>query len=114
MRIDSYTFGSISIDGIVYRNDIKIIDNSVVPNWWRKSGHNVVFEDVGDILAAGPDVVIFGNGDPGQMRPDPSLADHMAEKSIEVISLPTAQAVEEFNRRVAENKKIAAGFHLTC
>ncbi|MGM0453468.1 MAG: Mth938-like domain-containing protein [Thermodesulfobacteriota bacterium] len=114
MQIESYSFGSISIDGTIYRKDIKIIDNSVMPDWWRKSGHNVVFEDVADILAAGPDVVIFGKGDPGQMRPDPALVNQMAEKGIEVVSLPTARAAEEFNRRVKENQKVAAGFHLTC
>ena len=114
MRIDSYSFGSIAVDGTIYREDIQIIDNSVRPNWYRKSGHNVGFEDVADILAAGPDVVIFGKGDPGQMRPDPALVNHMTEKGIEVVSLPTERAAEEFNRRVKENKKIAAGFHLTC
>lgn len=114
MRIEHYTFGSISIDGTTYRQDIKIVNNTVIPEWWRKSGHSVAIEDVEDILAAAPEVVVFGKGDPGQMQPDPDLVSHMEKKGIEVISLPSARAAEAFNRLVEENKSLAAGFHLTC
>ncbi len=114
MIIDGYTFGRISIDGIEYDRDLKIIDRRIFPNWWRKSGHRVEPDDISDILAEKPDIVIIGKGSPGRMMPAPSLPRLLEEQGIQFIALPTAQAVSEFNRLLATGGKIAAGFHLTC
>lgn len=114
MRIEDYRFGSIRINGKTYKNDIKIINNSVKPEWWRKNGHLVTRGDLADILEAGPEVVIIGKGSPGQMKLEPQLAKELGEKGIELIAKPTSEAVNEFNRLLGENRNIAAGFHLTC
>ncbi|MFO7686574.1 MAG: hypothetical protein R6V60_10795 [Desulfobacterales bacterium] len=34
----------------MYLNDIKIVGNAVIPEWWRKSGHTVSPEDVSDLI----------------------------------------------------------------
>lgn len=114
MRIDSYTFGRISVDGKVYTRDLKIIVKTIIPEWWRRAGHTVSLEDVGDILAAEPGIVVFGTGDPGRMVPDHELAKRFADKGIEMIALPTTEAINVFNRLIADRKDLAAGFHLTC
>ena len=114
MRIDSYTFGRISVDGKVYTRDLKIIGNTIIPEWWRRAGHTVSLEDVRDIVAAEPGIVVFGTGDSGRMVPDHELSSCFADKRIEMIALPTAEAVNVFNRLVADRKDLAAGFHLTC
>lgn len=114
MRIESYRFGSIRIDGQTYTNDIKIVNNSVKPDWKRKNGHIVLAGDIEDILEAGPEIMVIGKGSPGQMAPDRKLAEELERKGIRMISKPTAEAAEEFNALQKENRKIAAGFHLTC
>lgn len=114
MRIERYSFGRISIDGKTYQQDIKIVGNRVIPDWWRKSGHRVAIEDIEDILAVHPEIVVFGKGDPGRMDLEPEVAERLREDGIELIELPTARAAEEFNRLVEENRHVAAGFHLTC
>ncbi|MGD8628620.1 MAG: MTH938/NDUFAF3 family protein, partial [bacterium] len=68
MKIEAYRFGSISIDGTAYESDLKIIEGRVVPGWWRKEGHNLLLVDIEDILEAGPEVLIVGQGDPGLMK----------------------------------------------
>jgi len=74
----------------------------------------VTVADIEDILRAEPDVVLFGQGDPGRMMPVADLIEHLAKSGIEPLILPTAAAAEAFNRLVETNRKVAAGFHLTC
>ena len=114
MEIQRYSFGNIVINGIHYTDDIKIIGKKVVPDWWRKSGHRVEPEDISDILAAEPDIIILGKGQPGQMAPTRALVDLLKERNIELIEKPTKEAVATFNKLHQNGKNIAAGFHLTC
>ncbi len=49
--IEEYHFGKIKINGITYRNDIRISSSGrILPEWWRKKGHQVEIEDLEDIL----------------------------------------------------------------
>lgn len=114
MRIEDYRFGSMRIDGTTYRQDLKIINNEVKPDWRRKSGHTVTIEDLSDITGAEPEILVLGQGSPGQMKPDPQVEKELEKKGIQLIIKPTEEAAKEFNRLGREGKKIAAGFHLTC
>ncbi|MFW5909127.1 MAG: Mth938-like domain-containing protein [Desulfosalsimonas sp.] len=114
LRIEDYNFGRIRIDGTTYKNDIKIVNNSVKPDWWRKNGHLVTHEDLSDILESKPEIVIIGKGSPGMMTTDQKLDKELKKKGISLIVKPTQEAVKEFNRLQEENRNVAAGFHLTC
>ncbi len=48
--IEDYGFGSMTVMGQRHRNDLKIIDNEIVSNWWRREGHALYVEDIDDIL----------------------------------------------------------------
>ena len=102
------------IDGVAYTNDLKIIRNTVVPDWWRKRGHSVDVDDVHDILNYHPDILIIGKGDPGLMTTSPALQKVLAQKSIELIEDKTTGAIQIFNQMLKEGKRIAAGFHVAC
>lgn len=112
--IDSYQFGSMTIEGKKYQNDLKIIDGQVVSNWWRKEGHSVEEADVDDILSAKPDTFVVGMGDPGRMQVTGSLRSALADAGISLIEEPTASALQTFNRLKKQGKDVAAAFHLTC
>lgn len=112
--IEAYSFGSIAVDGRVYTRDIQMIENTVIPDWRRKSGHRVEVEDIADLLKAQPGILVIGKGDPGRMEVGPGLKAFLTEKKIELIEVPTAKAVQIFNRLTKEKRKAAAGFHLTC
>ncbi|MFW6081550.1 MAG: Mth938-like domain-containing protein [Desulfosalsimonas sp.] len=114
MRIENYRFGSMRIDGITYSRDLKIINNEVKPDWRRKNGHVVTRDDVADILEAEPEILVLGKGSPGQMKPEPQLESELEKKGIKLIARPTEEAAYEFNRLLQDDRKIAAGFHLTC
>lgn len=112
--IENYSFGKIVIDGLIYRDDIKIVQGHVVPDWWRRKGHEVNREDIADILTAGPDILVIGKGDPGFMRVAPGLKEHLKDNDIRLIEETTRQAVKIFEQMYRDGRKVAAGFHLTC
>ena len=112
--IENYSFGRIVVNGTAYTNDIKIIDAAVIPEWWRKSGHTVCPEDVADLLASRPDIVVIGKGKPGNMRTDEEVKRLFEENGITLVEEKTSQAVQTFNRLQKEGRRVCAGFHLTC
>ena len=114
MQIQSYQFGHIDIDGKAYRNDVKLIGNRVVSEWWRSQGHYVELKDVKDMMAADAEVCIFGTGAYGSMRISPAVEARFEDHGVQVITAKTSPACDLYNRLVKEGKKVIAGFHLTC
>ncbi|MGD2030754.1 MAG: MTH938/NDUFAF3 family protein [Desulfobacterales bacterium] len=112
--IEQYSFGNIVINGVSYRNDVKIIQGKVVPEWWRKRGHFVDVDDIQDILKSKPDILVLGKGSPGQMKSTEALRKFLKKKSIELIEEKSSKAFKTFNRLFNEGKNVSAGFHLTC
>jgi len=113
MHIDSYEFGRIVVDGRSFSQDIILLPDGIQDSWWRLEGHRLQLPDVVQALAAKPEVLIVGTGQPGKMRVDPDLAAYLKENRIELIEVPTAQACQTFNA-LAARRKVAAALHLTC
>jgi hypothetical protein len=111
--IDSYKFGKIVIDGKAYTNDVIIFPDHVKGNWWRKSGHNLVPEDLSEVLDYGPDTLIVGTGASGVMKVPESTRKVVQDRGISIIIEKTDGAVEEYNRR-REKETAVAALHLTC
>jgi hypothetical protein len=117
MGIEAYDFGTITIDGKTFNNDLKIVRGKVVPDWWRLEGHRLVGADIEDILAARPQVLVVGTGDPGMMKVSGEVRTRLGELGIELIERPTRQACDEFNTLLADRGDptgVAFAAHLTC
>lgn len=112
--ITEFSFGKIVVTGKTYTNDIKIVDGQVISVWWRRSGHRVEVEDLTDVLAADPEVVVIGKGSPGLMKSTASLKDHLAANHIKLIEKKTSKAIGIFNDLFQQGRKVAAGFHIGC
>lgn len=112
--IERYSFGQIVIQGEMYTSDLLIVRGQVIPGWWRVSGHRVEPEDLTQVLAAEPEILVLGKGSPGMMKASDSLRSVLKEQNIELIEQDTAKAAKTFNRMLQKGKNVAAGFHLTC
>jgi hypothetical protein len=112
--IEKYQFGRIIVEGRAFESDIKIVDDRVVPNWWRMSGHSVEMEDIDDILNAKPEILVIGTGQPGRMESTDNLRAGLQKADIKLLEQPTSEAIQTFNRLKGEGKRVAAAFHLTC
>jgi hypothetical protein len=112
--IEAYSFGSMTVAGKRYGRDLKILRGRITENWWRKEGHRVDVEDVGDILEAGPEVLVVGMGAYGLMRVGKRLKKVLEEKKIGLVAQRSGDAAKTFNRLTSEGKDVAGAFHLTC
>lgn len=113
-RIGSYSFGAIEVDGKPFTSDVIILPRAVRSNWWRGEGHLLRPEDLAEVLEASPEVLVIGQGADGLMKVASETYTCLNEAGIEVVCLPTAQAVEAYNERAARGEKVAAALHLTC
>lgn len=114
MRIDSYSFGHIEINGQAYTSDVVIFEDRVDSSWRRKEGHSLYPEDITAILKAKPDVLIIGTGYFGMMTVPKKTLDHIVSSGIEVKVIRTAKAVELYNSLKDKKTTVIAAFHITC
>lgn len=112
--IDAYSFGRIVVDGRTYTNDVIILPNRVVDNWWRKEGHSLQIEDLKEVLKEELGVLIVGRGRWGLMKVPPETRNYVESNGIELIAQSTKEACETYNRLKQSGKKVAAALHLSC
>lgn len=113
MKIEHYSFGKITIEGVTYTSDVIIYPEKVNGSWWRKEGHNLQVVDLTDVINATPRVLIIGTGAMGLMKVPKETLSHLQSKGIEVHVARTGEAVEIFNK-LQKDKTVIAAFHLTC
>lgn len=113
MKIEHYSFGTITIDGKSYTSDVIIYPERVDSSWWRKQGHSLHIVDLKDVIPAGPEILIIGTGHSGAMVVPEETLSYLKSKGIDVHIARTDKAVELFNK-FQKNKKTIAALHLTC
>jgi len=116
MKIESYRFGEIVIDGIRYTKDLKIIRGKTSGNWWRSRGHTLQLSDILDVVAAKPSTLIVGTGAYGRMVLSSGLSEELASRGIRIEALPTESAIQRFNELASQlgDESVAFAVHLTC
>lgn len=114
MRITSYNFGRIIVDGDPYTNDLLILPDGVRPNWWREEGHELRPSDLEEVLMARPEVLIVGTGYYGRMQVTKEAEEYLRNAGIALEAMETQKACERFNKLAEEGRKVAAALHLTC
>ena len=114
MRIEDYGFGRITIDGETYGKDVLVLPPRVISPWWRREGHRLEIDDLGEVVAYAPRILVVGTGAYGVMRvPDQTLS-RLEAAGIEVEVLPSGEAVRRFNEWFEAQGTVAAAIHLTC
>ena len=115
--IQHYEFGKIIINNNIYTSDIIICKGKVLPNWWRKEGHQLCLDDIKDVLnKAKPKFLVIGCGANSVMSVLDEVKTYCAQNKIELYILNSYDAVNLYNKFVKENKHTECVFccHLTC
>lgn len=113
--IESSVFGAMTIDGRTYSSDLLIYPGGRVDDcWWRAQGHRFSQNDLESLIAADPEVIVAGTGVYGLAKIDPGLSAVLSGAGIELFALRTPKAVQAFNLALAQGRKVAGCFHLTC
>ena len=113
-RIDAYEFGRVTVDGREYRADVIVLPERVVADWWRVEGHGLVPEDLKEVVAAQPKVLVVGTGAYGAVSVPDDTITYLAGQGVKVEAYDTARAVRRYNDLAASGERVAAGLHLTC
>lgn len=111
--IDSYSFGSMVVDGKEYTNDLIIYSDRIQSSWWRIEGHRLDIEDIKEILEAKPEVLVVGTGASDLVEIPEETEKHIRSKGIRLIAQRTGEAYKTFNT-LSKSKKVIGAFHLTC
>ena len=98
MNIAGYRFGRIDIDGRTYTSDVIITPERVIDTWWRQQGHSLAIADLGDVVAAKPDLLVIGTGYFGRMTVSDEARRYLTAHGIQVRDARTREAVQDFDR----------------
>jgi len=114
VRIDSYEFGKMSVDGKSYTSDLILYpDRSINDRWWRREGHLLQIDDLDKTEKVHPEIIVIGTGAYGMMRVGEEARAYLDTLCTEVIVEKTRYAVERFNE-LSRAHSVEGMFHLTC
>ena len=129
--IEEYRFGSITIDGKNYSDDVEVRwtpkgkptgQAGEVLEWWRKESHLFDLEDIQRALEQKPEILVFGTGAYGVAKLSNRAKKEIERKGIQLIIDKTGEAVKIFNTIIKKEskqekekqKRVIGLFHLTC
>lgn len=110
--VESYGFGKLVVDGAIFKSDV-IVTPGGVREWWRKSSHRVVPDDLPFTPGNLPALIVFGTGMFGRMVVTPEAEEYLRTQGVEFVAAATAKATGLYNQNRAL-RPTAACFHLTC
>jgi hypothetical protein len=114
MRIDSYVFGSMTVNGKRYTSDLIVYPDKVQSYWRRAEGHSLHIVDLQDVVDYAPEILVVGKGAENCMTVPEDTRKALEEKNIKVIDANTDDACQIFNDLIGDKKKVVGAFHLTC
>ena len=112
MKIDSYRFGQITVDGRSYGHDVVLTSAGARP-WVRAQSHSLLREEAEPFLESDPEVVIIGTGAMGVMEVSSEAISCLEAAGVEVVVTRTGRACDLFNELIGK-KDLVAALHLTC
>ena len=118
-KINSTSFGSITINKQVFDHDV-IINLAGEVNKRKKklskaiygTSHTISKDEAEYVFEQGAEVIIIGTGQYDVAQLSTEAAKFFNDHSVDVMLLPTKEAVEEWNK--AEGRKVIGLFHVTC
>jgi len=118
MKIESTTFGTITIDGKTYEHDVIVRLSGAVVKRKKKlskkrygTSHVLSEDEAKFLFEEGCDEIVIGAGQMGNVHLSPEAEAYFERKGCEIVLKPTPDAIRMFNRSRA--KRIGL-FHVTC
>ena len=111
MKVESYSFGEIIVDGKKFTQDIVIFKDRI-KNWKRKVSHEVCLDDLKEVIKENPKILIIGLGAYGMMKVNEDVRRFLKEHGIEMIEKSSEEACKLYNEM--EDKNVVLAIHLIC
>jgi hypothetical protein len=117
-KIDKTKFGSITVSGIKYENDILIrLDGDVEKRKKKLSkevfgtSHIISLAEAEHVYEEGAEIIIIGAGQSGLVKLSDEAAEFFTQKKCRVELMPTPQAIQRWNKTKGSTVGL---FHITC
>ncbi len=78
--IDDYAFGRIVIDGHEEHADVILLPGRTIRRWRRRRGHELVIEDLAEVLDELPERLLIGTGAQGRFHTDAAAIEWLAAR----------------------------------
>src|SRR6056297_3075213 len=115
MKIESYEFGNIIINGKTYTEDLILFPDKIKEKWIRDDGHFLQLKDLEGVFEINPSIIIIGSGDNGMMKVSNEVYQKIEQAGIKIVVDKTKQACDIYNSLSEKQKKSAVlALHLTC
>jgi hypothetical protein len=101
------------VDGEEHTQDLILLPERVVANWWRKDGHRLVAADLKEVLDAAPEALVVGTGAYGLMRVPEETRRAVEAAGIQLHVARTGKAWRLFND-LQSCHRTAGVFHIAC
>ena len=111
-RIRNVEFGNIKIDDETFGKEDFILFNDGFER--VEKSHQPSLEEFQSILLREPELVIFGTGFSGCVKINNMIKKEAENNKIEIVILPTPDALKKFQELSKAGKRVAARIHTTC
>ena len=117
-KVNSFDFGSIVIDGKEYSYDVVVLpDGGVKEREASKAmfgGHSITKNEIEELAKTKPETVIVGTGTSGMAAVSQDAQAYVREAKLNLVILPSSEAIQKLNQLVDEGKRVTALIHITC
>ena len=117
-KIESFKFGSIVIGGKRYGRDVLMLPDGSIKQrrggFWKFGSHVIKKGEIDELVKGNPEVVVVGTGTSAKARLASDAQLRAKEAEVELIALPSREAIEKLNRLIEEGRQVSALFHITC
>lgn len=116
-RITKVGWGQIEIEGFGAFRDAKVFPGGAREWDWNETGtaHEPGIQpaDVAELIDRGATIIVLSQGMDSRLHVCPQTLQLLEQHRIQIHVLPTAQAVELYNR-LCDKERVAGLFHTTC
>ena len=117
-KVNRFDFGSIVIDGKQYGHDVVVLPDGTVKereaSKAKFGGHTIGKAEIEELAKTKPETVIVGTGTNGMATLSPEARLYGREAKLNLVVLPSSEAIAKLNQLVDEGKRVAALIHITC
>jgi hypothetical protein len=116
MRIEKFSFGQITIDGVTYEHDV-VIDRDKIRKRKKKPSRSLRDIYGHTPLSAAEEIpwncrrLVVGTGAHGKLPVLDEVMQEAARREIELVALPTAEAITALQKT---SRRTNAILHVTC
>lgn len=104
-------FGLLVYSALPFPGADLVIHANGLPAIRGSKAHYVGFAEIEGLLEEEPDVLIIGTGYDNMVQVEEEI---LAMSAVQILPLPTSQAIRRYNELRGEGKRVAAIIHSTC